>query len=53
MRIWDFKEKRQEAVLQGHTDPIRSLAITKSDKYAVSGSFDNSARIWKLVIMQD
>ena len=37
MRIWNLQDKTQEAVLQGHTDYVNSVAITSDNKYIVSG----------------
>ena len=34
--------------LQAHTDPVTCVAITSDDKYIVSGSWDNTVRIWNL-----
>ena len=38
-------EKRQEAVLEGHTSYVTSLAVTSDNKYIVSGSEDETIRI--------
>ena len=48
MRIHNFQDKTQEAVLQGHTDFVRSLAISSDNKYVVSGGVDHTVRIWNL-----
>ena len=48
MRIWNLQDKTQEAVLQGHTDSVRSVAITSDNKYIVSGGNDKTVRIWNL-----
>ena len=48
MRIWNLQEKTQEAVLQGHTDSVKSVAITSDNKYIVSGGDDKTVRIWNL-----
>jgi WD40 repeat protein len=40
------KKKREEAVLQGHTFRVSSIVITCDDKYIVSGSYDNTVRVW-------
>ena len=40
--------KRQEAVLQENLNGVNSLTVTSENKYAVSGSDDNTIRIWNL-----
>ncbi|KAE9392928.1 hypothetical protein BT96DRAFT_760185, partial [Gymnopus androsaceus JB14] len=35
-----------QVVLQGHTDSVTSVAFSPDDKRTVSGSDDNSIRIW-------
>ena len=32
--------------MQGHTDSIRTLAVTTDNKYVISGSDDYTIRIW-------
>jgi WD40 repeat protein len=46
--VWNFLEKRQEAVLQGHISQVLSLAVTNDNNYIISGSGDNSVRVWNL-----
>lgn len=48
VRIWDFQEKSKETVLRGHTDLVSSLAITRDNKFIVSGSKDMTVRLWNL-----
>ena len=59
IRIWKFLEATQEAVLQEHTNIVTSIVVTSDNKwvnsvaitsdnnYIVSGSKDNTIRIWK------
>jgi WD40 repeat protein len=35
-------------VLQGHTASIRTLVVTPDGRYVISGSDDNTLRIWEL-----
>ena len=35
-------------VLKGHTDTITAVAISSDDRYALTGSRDNTARLWDL-----
>ena len=48
MRIWNLQDKTQEAVLQGHSWLVYSVAITSDNKYIVSGGDDKTVRIWNL-----
>ena len=36
VRIWNLKDKTQEAVLKGHTSLVSTVAITSDNKYIVS-----------------
>ena len=36
-------------VLSGHTDWINSVALTPDGKWALTGSRDNTARLWDLI----
>ena len=49
IRIWDLLEKKQVAVLEGHTDYIYTLAISSDDEYIISGSKDKTIRIWNFL----
>jgi WD40 repeat protein len=35
-------------VLKGHTDGVWSVAVTPDGKTVVSGSYDNTLRVWDL-----
>ena len=48
VRIWNLKDRTQEAVLEGHSDSVISLAITSDSKYIVSCGNDKTVRIWNL-----
>src|SRR6188472_1075589 len=37
-----------EGALRGHGGPVRSLAISPDSSTAISGSFDQSAVVWRL-----
>ena len=42
-------KKRQETVLRGHLGGVNSVAVTSDNKYVISGSLDNTIRIWNLL----
>ena len=49
IRIWNLLEKRQEAVLEGHTSAVQTVAVISDNKYIISGSRDKTIRIWNLL----
>src|SRR5687768_2306275 len=47
----DSQEKSQTeivAIFKGHTEPVYSVAFTPSGKHLVTGSFDNTIKLWEL-----
>ena len=48
IRIRNLLEKKQEAVLKGHSSTVRTVAVTSDNKYVISGSSDNTIRIWNV-----
>ncbi|OMJ65145.1 hypothetical protein SteCoe_39095 [Stentor coeruleus] len=54
IQVWNLLEKRQEAVLKGHTSRVNSVTITSDNRFVVSGSgsfgsSDNTVRVWNLL----
>lgn len=49
IRVWNIKEKREEATLVGHQKPINALGLYKSggSDIMVSFSADHTWRVWK------
>ena len=45
--IWDYSQKKQVAVLEGHRDSIPALQFSKDNRLAVSGSWDQTVRLWE------
>jgi WD40 repeat protein len=37
-----------KTTLQGHTDAVNAMAVTSDGRHAVSGSDDNTLRVWDL-----
>ena len=49
VRIWNVKNRVEEAVLPGHTSEVASVAITSDKKYILSFSdVDKSVRMWNI-----
>ena len=48
LRVWDLQTGKCLKILEGHTQPIRSIAVDSENRFAVSGSSDNTLRIWNL-----
>ncbi len=42
----DPTPERSRAIGLGHTDPIRSVALSADGRHALSGSLDNTLRLW-------
>jgi small GTP-binding protein len=46
VQIWDLKEHRISATLEGHTSVVNSVAATPDGRYMVSGSKDRIVKVW-------
>lgn len=50
IRVWQSKEPYKEIkILQGHTDAVRCIIQLKGKEKLVSGSWDQTIRIWNLM----
>jgi WD40 repeat protein len=47
-RVWDPATGKPLAVLEGHTDVVRSLAFDPKGELLVTGSADKTVKTWKL-----
>lgn len=47
IRIWDFKNRRCQKTLEAHTHFVTTLDFHKSAPYVVSGSVDQTIKIWE------
>ncbi len=53
IRVWDIASGRQLARLAGHRDTVTALFISTDDAWLLSGSYDHTARLWKLDLSGD
>lgn len=48
IRLWNTSSGRCIRVLEGHTSPIRQVAVSPSGRHLISGDHDGEIRIWDL-----
>ena len=48
IRLWDIESRRAATRLEGHNGPVLSLAFHPSGNHVVSGSQDQTIRMWDL-----
>ena len=46
IKVWNFKEEKEEFTLTGHSDFVKSVAISLDGKYLMSGSQDKTIKVW-------
>ena len=46
VRLWNARTGEALRVLEGHTGNVHSLTFSPDNKYVLSGSFDQTARLW-------
>ena len=46
--LWNLEQKKIVSVLQGHTDTIICLRVSRNDEFLVSASEDKTVRLWSL-----
>jgi WD40 repeat protein len=48
LRLWDLASGKELKQFKGHSGPILSLALSGNGRFFVSGSADNTMRLWKM-----
>jgi GTPase SAR1 family protein len=48
LKVWDLESGRELRTLEGHTEPVYSVALSSAGRRAVSASHDNTLKVWDL-----
>jgi WD40 repeat protein len=48
LRLWDLASGKELRQFRGHTAPVLSLALSADGRFLVSGSADNTMRLWQV-----
>lgn len=48
IKIWDLSTGKLKSTIAGHSDAVKSIAISPDGRTLVSGSSDNTIKIWDL-----
>ena len=45
IKVWNFKEKREEFTLTGHSGSVNSVTFSKDGKFLAGGSYDKTIKV--------
>jgi WD40 repeat protein len=48
IRLWDLSTGRQVQQVDGHTDAVMSLAVSRDGRYLLTGSRDETLKLWSI-----
>ena len=48
MKIFNLQDETHEDDFQCHNDCVNSVAVTRDNKFIISGGYDKTVRIWNL-----
>ena len=48
VKVWDLTSGQELRTLAGHTDEVRSVAVSADGRLALSGSSDRTVKVWDL-----
>jgi len=46
--VWDIQKGEEIRTLKGHTGSVWSVSISPDGRYAISGSEDNTIKVWDM-----
>ena len=46
--VWDIKNAEIIVIWKAHPDSVNSVAVTPDEQFVISGSDDNTVKVWKL-----
>jgi WD40 repeat protein len=47
IHVWDVSKNKVIKIMEGHQDSVPGLQFSKDNRYAISGSWDHSVRLWE------
>lgn len=50
MNVWQMNSHELQSTMEGHLNTVSCVAISPNSIFAVSGSEDNTAKVWGLTL---